>query len=122
MSAFPRLPPVTGAKSLEELQRYLYEYAIRMAAFFKLQPPCEHKAISSTGVFPVFVSTVIDNPVEVRRCQTYETRNTAAGVSDVSIAWLKSTDPNQPGIVISAMGGLTAGTQYTVVLAIEGER
>lgn len=121
-SLYPRLPPATGADSIGALQRYLYEFSVRLVGFFKTLPDTEHKRVATTGVFPVFVSTRIANPVEVRRCQTYKTADSASTISDVSIAWQRSSDPNQPGVMITDMGGLTVDTQYTVVVAIEGTR
>jgi hypothetical protein len=102
--------------------RALYDYAREMDTFLMSVPVLEYKSITTVAGFPIYVQTQIRNVVEVRRAQSYETRNTAAAIDNTSVAWRKSEDPRKPGILITELGGLTAGTDYTVVLAIQGTR
>lgn len=120
--AFPALPPRAGAKTLDELQLSMWDYARRIIDYLKLLPAVEYKTIGTTGVFPIYVSTRINTPIEVRRCQTYEKRDTGQAISDTDIAWRVSSDPRRPGVFITDISGLTAGVDYTVVIAIQGGR
>jgi hypothetical protein len=119
---FPRLPPATGAADVGELQRMLWEYASRVQDYLATLPPTEYVTIATSATFPLYVKTQLSAPQEVCRCRTYATRS-GAPVDDTSIAWTLAVDPKQAGNVrIDAMGGLTAGTDYTVILAIRGVR
>ena len=108
----PRLPPTDAGP--------LYVYAADVQTFLATLPETEYKTITSTGVFPLFVSTRVSNVLEVRRCQTYQSKDSSQGVDDTSIAWRKSPDPRQPGLLVTELGGLLAGVEYTIVLAICG--
>lgn len=115
-AAFPAEPPASG-----DANRNLRDFARRLLDFLKPNlPDVEFKSITTIGNFPLYVSTRINAPIDVRRCQTYETRNAGMAIGDTSIAWRVSGDPRQPGIFIDDMGGITVGTDYTVVLAIQG--
>lgn len=109
----PKLPPTDAGP--------LYLYAADVQTFLQGLPETEYKTITSIGNFPIFVSTRVgSNIVEVRRCQTYQTRDSSQGVDDTSITWRKSPDPRQPGVLITELGGLMVGVDYTIVLAICG--
>jgi hypothetical protein len=42
---------------------------------------------------------------------------------ETGIGWHPSDDPDQPGIVVTEMDGITAGaTEYEVVVVVLGER
>lgn len=100
----------------------LRQFAQDVISAFREIPTCEYKTLAVGGEFryPLFVSTKIANVLEVRRVQSYATKDPSQIIDDTSISWRKSSDPNQPGVLISELGGLKYGTQYTIVLAIEG--
>ncbi len=108
----PKLPPTDSGP--------LYAYASDVQTFLNVIPETEYKTITSVGNFPLLVSTRISNVVEVRRCQTFESNDSAQGLDDTSISWRRSPDPRQPGVLITELGGLRRGTNYTIVLAICG--
>jgi hypothetical protein len=108
----PKLPP----SSEVELRRYAEDLADVLRGI----PDSEYKQVQVAGNFPQFLSTRIGSPIEVRRVQTFETKNSANGVTATGIAWRKSSDPRQIGVVLLGMDGLTPGIDYTVGLMIVG--
>lgn len=108
----PKLPPTDSGP--------LYAYAVDVQTVLQTLPETEYKTIQTNGRLPVLVSTRVSNVLEVRRCQTYHTKDPSRGVDDTALAWRKSNDPRQPGILITEIGGLLVDTDYTVVLAICG--
>lgn len=111
-----RLPRLPQALTFQELTRFAGDLLLLLQTY----PAIEYKTVLSNGDFPAIVSTKIANVLEVRRAQSYVTSNPSEVVDDVSICWRKSSDPRQPGIVITELGGLRRGTNYTIVLAIQG--
>jgi hypothetical protein len=105
---------------VSELARRFYTFASDVWHALNPQPSIERKQIAVDGNFPVSVLTRV-RATDVLRTQTYKSADGASTVSDTSIAWRLSDDPREPGIVIDAMGGLTAGTVYTVRLLIVGD-
>jgi hypothetical protein len=122
--ALPRMPDPTGVTSVAELARRFYTYANDVYDFLRLIPTIEFKTFTTQGQFPIYVQTIAPRVKDggVIRTQTYETKNSANTIEHTGVAWRRSDDPNQPGIIIDRLEGLTRDTLYTVTLVIFGER
>ncbi len=106
-----------SAPSDPSLSAAVKSFFSTLVAFLRQVPSLEYKKISSDAKFPILLTTRIENVQEVRRVQTYETRNPANSLPQTGIAWSLTRD----GLLISEIEGLTRDTTYTVVIAIQGD-
>lgn len=114
----PRLPPMLSDAAA--LGRALRDFASDVVLSLRELPQLEYKTITTAGDMPLLVKTKIANVLEVRRAQSYATLSPGDVVDDTSICWRRSNDPARPGVLVTELGGLRRGTNYTIVLAIQG--
>jgi hypothetical protein len=65
-----------------------------------------------------FVATDLPEAVSCVQAIDVDTGTPAATL----VAWKRSEDPDQPGVRVTALGGLSSGTRYSLVLRIEASR
>lgn len=99
-----------------------FNFASDVLEFLRALPTLELQQFNAIGGgFPVTFETETSNPVGVVAIEIYETN--APGVRAAStLAWSKSESASESGITISAMSGLTNGTEYTIRALVIGER
>lgn len=117
----PRLVDGSRLGTMEEIRRAIVQIAHDLFEFSRIAPLVQIRTIESDGQFPVSVETDF-LPAVVLRGQTYETDDPSRVVSASGIAWRRSDDPQERGIMIDDMDGLTAGTRYTCELVMLGRR
>jgi len=87
----------------------------------RIAPKIEFKSIDVDGTWPLPVLTSFE-AVGVVRLQTFERDNPARTITENGIAWRRSDDSREPGVIVDDMDGITAGAVYTSVLMILGRR
>lgn len=117
----PRLVDGSRLGSMEEIRRAIVQIAHDLFEFSRIAPLVQIRNVESDGAFPVSVETDFQ-PTVVLRGQTYETDDPSRTVSAAGIAWRRSDDPRESGIMIDDLDGLTAGTRYTCELVMLGRR
>jgi hypothetical protein len=121
----PRLLVPEPLDDVAELAERFYRFTSDVYDFLRLLPTVEFKMFTTVGNFPIYVETQTTRAISVKRVQTYETLNagsTAAYLADTSISWRLSDDPDQPGIIVTGLGGVVGPAELTITLEIMGER
>lgn len=117
----PRLIDGSRLGSLDEIRKAIVQLGHDLYEFSRIAPRVQVRAIESDGTFPVSVETDFA-PSLVLRGQTYETDDPSRTVNASGIAWRASDNPQEPGIMIDDLDGVTAGTRYTCELVLFGRR
>lgn len=117
----PRLVDGSRLGTMEDVRRAIVQIAHDLFEFSRIAPLVQIRTIESDGSFPVSVQTDF-LPTVVLRGQTYETDDPSRTVTASGVAWRRSDDPQEPGIMIDDIDGLTAGTRYTCELVMLGRR
>ncbi len=121
----PRISVPSPLKDVSELAGRFSSFASDVYEFLRLLPTVELKTVTTVGNFPIYVETQTAKAIAVVRVQSFETLNPASEatyVSDTSIAWRLSDDPDQPGIVITSLGGVLGPNELTTTVLVFGER
>lgn len=84
--------------------------------YLRTLPAMERREIGVDGRFPVSVQSTLD-VTDVIVTGVYEKNNPARTLGS-DIAWHRSEDPRDPGVVIDAMSGITVDTEYVVSLLL----
>lgn len=123
----PKLPEPFRGPSVETLAQRFYEFAQNAYEFMRGIPQIEFKTFRADGTYPIYVETLTKVPQAVIRVRSYDALDPSVVISDTSIAWSPSDDPDMPGILVSWLGGIpisvgTSVAEYEVVLLVLGER
>jgi hypothetical protein len=117
----PRRLSFGGGVDLATLSRLVGEAFDDVIEYVRQLPRFEFKTFSTAAVdFPLFVSTELSQPLGCFTVHTYETKSGAI-LQNANIGWAKSDDPSRPGIKITSFSGMSAGTEYTVVVLLVGK-
>ncbi len=121
----PKLPLPAALKDAQALAVALYQLASDVYEFMRLQPTVEFKTFTTVGDFPIYVQTQTPRARSVKRVQTYLTddpASEAAYLADSALSWRLSDDPDQPGIIVTGVGGVVGPDELTITLEILGDR
>lgn len=100
----------------------VFDFAGDVYDYLRTLPTLEITTFNAVGgAFPVTFASATPAPVGVVVLEIYEAD--APGNKGAStIAWSRSADATEPGIAVSAMSGLTSGTEYVIRVLVIGER
>jgi len=110
---------------LDALAQATQRHARDVDAYFAIQPTLEVVTFSlNSADLPVTVLTQTARVVGVLRMSSRKSLDEGAAVasSDTSIAWEVSAKPDEPGVTVTALGGLTAGIVYEITCLVIGKR
>lgn len=116
---------VTPARDLADLSQRFFEFVSHVLEFLRLMPSLELKTFTTVGDFPIYVQTITPRALGVLRVQTTKTADPtgiAVASADTAISWRLSDDTQQPGIVVTSLGGVTGPDELTITLLVLGER
>lgn len=120
----PKRPDATTEPT--QLAARLFRFATEVVDFLKGLPMIEVKTVRTDGGnYPLPVLTDSRKPFGVLRLRTYVVDDPSRTISDASVAWQPSDVPEQPGILITELGGIPGpapGEEIETVLLILGER
>ena len=120
----PRIDDTQGAK-VETLAPAVFRHARNLDAYLRLQPTFEIVTFQINAAdLPVSVLVQSEQVIGVVRLSSrlVSDESASAASSDTSIAWEANTGTEEAGVVVTALGGLTAGVVYEITCLVIGKR
>lgn len=117
----PRPIDDSAPQSLQDLADRVFRWAREVQLYQSAQPTVEIRTFRTDDAFPQTVLCDTERVVGVARIGTVQATDGTI-VANNTVGWRPSSDVEQPGVVITEAGGLTAATEYDITIAILGER
>ena len=119
-----RVDAQSGAR-LETLAPAVLRHAEAVDHYLAIQPTMEIVQVEiNSADLPVSVLVQTDRVVGVLRLSSVlvTDESAASASSDTSITWEHNPGSDESGVVVRALGGLTAGLVYRVTMLVIGRR
>ncbi len=107
--------PSSGAASSREI----YRAQEAMLETLRVLPALSVLDVESWGHFPLTVPTKAKSVLGIVPIACFEVNNEGSTIAFGNVQWAHGDEPGE--ITIIGLGGLTAGTQYTIRLLVIGQ-